>query len=67
MTKNELIQDLTEQLTSVQKRINELKTKYFNEVLTDYDSYQIKYTIGLYEGQEMILVQVLEDLKYLRA
>ena len=67
MTKKELIQDLTKQLTSVRERINQLKNKYFNEVLNDYDSYHIKYMIGLYEGQEMILEQVLEDLKDLRA
>lgn len=62
MNIKELIQELKEQKEQIQKDLKRLKTRY--ETLTDaYDTIQVKYLIGYYEGQEDIINQILNDCK----
>lgn len=63
MNIKELIKELQEQKEDIKKNIAKLKHRYINEVLNDYDAFQIKYLIGYYEGQEDIINQILDYYK----
>lgn len=60
----DLINDYVEERKSILLLLDRTKRKYYSNETDSYDSFHLKYLIGFYEGQLLIINDVLKFFDY---